>query len=656
MAPDWGPNINSGALPHYVHSHHAGFNKYNQYFYIRVGLIVDVDYDKYQMTVQWASETGQPTKIPISLPYSGPASCIGGLPEWGAIGIFGFMNEGDGHGKPLLLNYLPAGLDAGLNFNVVKVLPDAIATSDVNEILFKFRKLTDGDLIFASADGGALFVNNNVELYDNAQDSIKFSEDEQSIITTSLQNLVFANGVSVCMGPALRPGMRLYDNNGRRILNNGATLPTENRDDLICIVPFGKEVDADTEFYSEYRIEVDEKGDGKLPQNEINSSFPSSNKDPVIVMALGNYIGSNRDDPQKYGYIQKVKLFESVDDQKGLFSLENCVQNNVLDEPSILGLAYALDMKKSKLYGGGNNSFIGIDKEGHYSMYLQASSKNPLGAGRSMSILAKGNLKEIWGASAKKLNSWDLTTKGGILWNVGNHSSDLQSRSIHIKTSKGVRLDVNAADDEGYAKREFLQGNVDENVSGDKKLSCSNLTMKINGLKTENVLGSTTEAVQSDKTVNVLGVSTENVTKEKQCKFGKRKTTITTGNDELEVIRGNIDESITTFGKRKTSILSGGIEESIGTGSYETSIKLGSYKLNVTTGGIELKTNLGTVTVSGTTVAIKGTALVNIEAPLVKVGKGALVGGIVSGLPGKPNHFDYMSGAPLKGSMKVSVG
>ena len=655
MAPDWGPYINPGILPHYVHSHHAGFNKYNQYFYVRVGLIVDVDYDKYQMTVQWASETGQPTKIPISLPYSGPASCIGGVPERGAIGIFGFMNEGDGKGKPLLLSYLPAGLDAGLNFNVVKVLPDALATSDVNEILFKFRKLTDGDLIFASADGGALFVNNNVELYDNAQDSIKFSEDEQSIITTSLQNLVFANGASVCMGPALRPGMRLYDNNGRRVLNNGATLPTENRDDLVCIVPFGKEVDADTNFYTEYRIDVDEKGDGKLPQNDINSSFSSSNKDPVVTMALGNYIGSESD-PQKYGYIQKVKLFENANDQKGLFSLENCMQNNVLDEPSILGLAYALHFKKQKGKGGGASSFFGVDKEGHYSMHLQASAKNTLGAGRSMSILAQGNLKEIWGASSKQYNSWDLTTKGGVIWNIGNHDPDLQSRSIHIRTSRGIRLDVNDSDDEGYAKREFLQGDVDENIAGDKKLSCSNLTMKINGLKTENVLGSTSETVQSDKTVNVLGVSTENVTKEKQCKFGKRKTTITTGNDELEVIRGNISESITTFGKRKTSILSGGIEESIGTGSYETSIKLGSYKLKVTTGGIELKTNIGTVTVSGTTVAIKGTAMVNIEAPLVKVGKGALLGGIVSGLPGKPNHFDYMSGSPLKGSMKVSVG
>ena len=81
----YGPN----EMPHYAHSNRGGFHKYNQYFYTRVGVIVDVDFDKYEMTVQWASETGQPTRIPMSLPYAGPASCIGGVAiinlEWPCI-------------------------------------------------------------------------------------------------------------------------------------------------------------------------------------------------------------------------------------------------------------------------------------------------------------------------------------------------------------------------------------------------------------------------------------------------------------------------------------------------------------------------------------------------------------------------------------------
>lgn len=637
-------------LPHYVHSQFSGFHKYNQYFYVRVGLIEDVDIDKYQMTVNWEPQSkGMRNRVPISFPYAGPAGCIGGLPERGALGIFGFFNEGDGKGSPLLLNYLPAGLDAGLNFNVVKVLPDALPTSDVNEIQHRFHKLTEGDIIVAAPTGANIFLNRNMELQDNAQDSILIREDDQVIIATALNNFIFANGASVSAGPAIRNNMRLYDDQGNRLENNGSSMPLSDGKDQIYIVPFGKEISYDTNFYTEYRIEVDEQGDGKIDLNDINSSSPLSTRDPIVIQALGNYIGSDRTNPQKYGAILKARLFSSGNDQKGAFSLEKCLQNNTLDEPSITGLVYALHFRKS-------NSFIGVDKEGHYYMNLQASKANPLGAGRSMSILAQGNLKEIWGSETEDSNSWDLTTTGGIRWNIGNHDPDLKSRSIQIKTSKGISIDVGDVDDDGYAKTESLKGNVSQSILGDKEQTCSNLTYQINGLKKENITGSATETVQSDKTINVLGVSTENVTKEKQCKFGKRKTTITTGNDELEVIRGNIDESITTFGKKKTTILSGGIEETITTGSHKMDIKAGSYKLGITGGNIEMKTTAGTAKYAATSVSTEATALANVKSPMVKLGKGALIGGVVSGLPGKPNHNDYMSGAPLKGSMKVSVG
>lgn len=646
----WGPTYVKGELPHFAHSQNAGFHKYNQYFYVRVGLIEDVDVDKYQMTVNWEPQSkGMRNNVPISFPYAGPAGCIGGLPERGSLGIFGFFNEGDGKGSPLLLSYLPAGLDAGLNYNLVKVMPDAIVTSDVNEIQYKFRKLTLGDIIVASPEGASAFLNRNMELKDNAQDTILIREDDQVIISTSLNNFVFADGASISAGPAIRNGMRLYDADGNRLENNGSMLSLEDGKENIYIVPFGKEINYNTNFYTEYRVEVDEEGDGKLDLNDINSSSPLSARDPIVIMAMGNYIGSDRTDPQKYGAILKARLFSSGNDQKGSFGLEKCAQNNTLDEPSVTGLVYALHFRKS-------NSFIGVDKEGHYYMNLQASKANPIGAGRSMSILAQGNLKEIWGSSAGLSNSWDLTTSGGIRWNIGHHSPDLGSRSIDIRTSKGIKVYVNGVDDDGYAKRETLNGNVIEDVGGDKNQTCSNYDLKINGLKKENVLGSTSETVQSDKTVNVLGVSTENVTKEKQCKFGKRKTTITSGNDELEVTRGNIDESITTFGKRITTITSGGIEETITAGNYETKITTGNYKVNVTAGNIEHKTSAGSVNIGGLTASIKASTMVNIESPVVKLGKGALLGGVVSGLPGKPNHNDYLVGIPLKGSMKVSVG
>ena len=69
-------------------------NVESQYFYLRTGVIEDVDLDKYEMTIRWAPGNAVRDKIPIPFPYAGPAGCIGMLPEKGAMGIFGFFSGG----------------------------------------------------------------------------------------------------------------------------------------------------------------------------------------------------------------------------------------------------------------------------------------------------------------------------------------------------------------------------------------------------------------------------------------------------------------------------------------------------------------------------------------------------------------------------------
>ena len=629
--------------------HFSIVDKANQFFYVRTGVIEEVDLDKYTMTVRWEPGNGNRDRIPISFPYAGPAGFIGMLPEKGSMGIFAWYNSGVGGGSPLCVGFLPAGLNAGLNYNVVKIHPDQIPTSDINEILFKFRKLGDGDLVVASPKGAEIVLNSNVELRDNAQDSILFRESDQSIIATSLNNYVFADGVAISAGPAMRNGLVLYDSNGRKVQNNGSLLSLPDGKENIYIVPFGKDITYDTQYYSEYRIDVDELVDGKLDVNDINSSSPLSTRDPIITMALGNYIGADRTNPQQYGELLKAILFSSANDLKGNFALEGAMQNNSMDEPSIIGLIYALHSLKS-------GCFLGLDKEGHYYMNLPASKSNPLGAGRSMSTSAQGNLKEIWGAEVGIYNSWDLSTTGGLRWNIGAHNTNLKGRSIDIKTSRGINIEVNGKDDDGFARREKLKGNTYENVGGNKTEISSNLTLEINGLKTENIGGSHTQAIQSDKSVNVLGVYSETVSKEKQSKFGSRKTTITPqGNDELEVTMGNIQETITTFGQKKLSVNAGNIEKTIGNGVHETNVRIGKYSINAGAGKMEIVAPIGTISIEGSTIDIKGSIIVNVSAPIVKLGNGAPIGGAVTGLPGIPSHYDYLTGSPLAGSLKVGI-
>lgn len=635
----------------------------SQYNFLRTGVVESVDIDKYEMSIRWSPGNSARNTIPIPFAYAGPAGCIGGLPEKGAIGIFGFLNTGANtiSKSPLCIGFLPSGLDAGLNNNEVKVFPDAIPTTDVNKIQFSFRKLALGDMVVRSPLGSELFLNDDAELHDGAQDSILIRESDQSIISTSLNNYVFADGVSITSGQAIRNALLIYDEEGEKIPNNGSLQSMPNGKDIIYIVPHGEDITYDTPFYTEYRVDVDEMGDGQLDLNDINSMSPLSSREPIVTFAMGNYIGADRKNPQTYGEILKVSLFSSATAQRGNFGLEAASMNNGIDEPSTIGLAYAHHFLNS-------GCFLGVDKEGHYSMNLPASKSNPLGAGRSMSILGAGNLKEIWGPDSSTQNSWDLTTIGGVRWNIGAHGTTNYSRSIDIKTARGIYIKVNGADDEvveiaagkewtGFSRQETYKNNVIESVGGNKRLNVgAEYSMKINGMKEEFIDGGSTESVQNNKNVSVGGVYSESSVKEMQGKFGSRKITIgPKGDDDLEVTLGNIKQTITGFGQRKLSVNGGNIKETIGNFEHTTEMKLGTYKLSVGQGKFEIVAPLGVVTLEGSTVTIKGNIMVSVDAPIVKIGKNAPIGGVITGIPGIPSHFDYVTGAPLKGSLKVSA-
>jgi hypothetical protein len=111
-----------------------------------------------------------------------------------------------------------------------------------------------------------------------------------------------------------------------------------------------------------------------------------------------------------------------------------------------------------------------------------------------------------------------------------------------------------------------------------------------------------------------------------------------------------------TFGKRSLTIqTTGSIEENLTSGTYKTTVSAGAYTINVKAGTIDIKSNAGLVTISGSSVTIKGNIVTMIDSPLVRIGSGSPIGGVLGGLPGIPTDFDRMTGSPFKGSMKVSI-
>ena len=641
-----------GEQPHEVFRNFHGANQYNRYFYIRVGEILEIDYDRYRMKIQWTTGSGSPAWIPISFPYAGPSGCMGSIPEEHSLGIFGFYDEGHGKGAPLLLSYLPPAMSASLQHNAVKFNPDAIPNEDENIVQYRFRKLSEGDMIMSSSLGGQILVNGNVEVSDAMHDSILFRQSDQSIINTSLNHFIFADGASVHAGAIIRNKANIFDAQGKRIENiNTREITTPDGRDVIYMVPFGASIEYDTQFYTEYRVDVDERGDGILDTNDINGYSATTRRDPIVTMVMGNYAGAKQDN-KRYGVMLRPVLFSSRTDKVGKFDLIQCSQKKGADEIANLGLAYALHFHKS-------GTFLGVDKEGHYYMNLGASMSNPLGNGRSMSILAQGNLKEIWGFEADSGNSWDFVARGGVKWDIGAHNTKEKTRSIDIRTSSGAYYEYGANDESGSAKAETVFGNASEYVQGYKTIEVGqeyNLT--VDGLKTERIRGSANSEFNVDNTVNVLGVFTEIAVKEKQCRFGQRKTTISTGSDELTIVKGNLEETIQTFGNRMTTIQGkGNIEESITVGDRTTTIKLGNCEIDILKGDITIKTKIGNVEMDGGLKAsLLGKVKTIVKAASVLIGNGPAKSGMVTGAGPMPSHFDYVTGAPIKGLPTVKAG
>lgn len=638
-----------GEKPHPFFANNNGPHQFNRYFYLRVGKVLAIDVDRYRMKVEWMQGAGSPAWMPMSMPYSGPAGIIGAVPEEQSFVICGYYDVGLGKGSPFPLAYIPAALAKALQYNTSKLKPDQIANEDDNEVFRRFRQMSEGDVAVISALGGQIFVNNDVEISDSLLDSILIRQSDQSIISTSLNNFVFADGVSISSGPIMRNNLNIYDINGNRLEDRPGRLVTlEDGREAIYVVPFADQeegINFETQYYPEYRVSVDEISDGNLDLNEINSDAPLSKRDPIVSLVMGNYAGAIDSDPD-YGKILRPVVFSGRNDKQGKFDLVQCAQNKGQDEVSSLGLAYALNFHKS-------NAFFGVDKEGQYFVVLGKSRGDPSNKGRSMNVLALGSKKEVWGVDAAGISS-DYVAQGGVKLDIGAAGPQEQGRSIDIRTDSGAYFEYGAADESGFAKNEVIGGDQKAYTDGDKEETVEgDSTLTISGLKTEKVLGSARQEVQTDFTIDILGVSSERVVKEKQCQFGSRSTTIS-GDDELTIQKGNRTETFQITGSKKTEFTPptpGGIEESIFAGNRTIDIKTGNFEVSITAGSVEIANKIGSLSI-GTTgnVELKGGLKVSIDAAKVDIGKSP-VGKVIT-----TTHLDYVTGAQLVSVQTVKAG
>ena len=632
-----------------------------------VGTVQDVDEDRYAMTIEASENIGIFNNIPIYQPFAGTGSYIGGMPEIGSTVILAKVN---GTYSPLC--YIP-NYDDGLDFKNTRIYPDGINPPQSNEMFFRFPKLRRGQVAMSSSEAAEVFLGDRVQLKQMLRELVVDGKLDH-IAATSINNYLFSGGVWRNAGIITRNSLKKSNTDDGHFAEVEPLGDGSSR----CRLRLAPE---DGRLFSEYLVEVEDVSFEEPPMNEVNSSSSDTARNPVAVFSMGNLVGNNST-LDNYGKVLKVGLFNSSEDDEGQFTFEPLVGDDALK----YGMAISLfnPLRRNPEIG----SFMGIDKEGHFYQYVPSASCGGLGKGRSISIVARGSKKEIFGKDSKRGNSWDLVTEGGIRWVVGNHNerdgNQYYNRSIDVRTTStafymygGTDPEVKDFEDDQetletrdlrkYGKIEKVDGNERHEVEGNREtIVRSSEKLQIAGMKHEAIAGACTMTVGQDLNIVVTSVFAEKVIKEKQETFGSRLTSITSGDSELEIKApvGGIKETITKLGYKMTSVATGSISEdikagdksvNIKVGNYGTKIKTGTYSVNVKTGSIDLKTDVGVFIAeskidASLVASLAGTASVEGGSINLK-SKEKLMGGVVT----DKTHFDYITGAPLVGSKTVKA-
>jgi len=646
------------------------------------GSVTHFNFKKQEISVDLFKKDGGSVDIPLTQPFAGTNSYISAVPDVGSVVLLCKVSD-----QYFVVTYLPT-YDAALDSKAITFWDsDDIKNAGKNDYYFRYRRLHPGEIAISSSDGPEIHLNNNLKIDDGVGDSILIRNYDNSIINTSVNNYTFSGGVWNSAGIIYRNS--LDDSN----TNEGQFAQKE-------IDPEGKyqyplvsnpKSESIKKYFTEFLLEVDEETTKTIPYNNVNSLSIDEERVPAAVFSLGNFVGNSPNKTDTYGKLLGVQLFKDIDDVNGQFNLTALSS----ETSPYYSLAVTILKPSSRNYNKG--TFLGIDKEGHYYQYVQSASGGGLGSGRSISILADGSKKEQFGLDSDIGNSWDLNTRGGIRWIVGNHSSAddrYKEKSIDIRTSKSIFTYYGAPEEDllseyklyewddiespdklinntgAYKKIDIVNGRERKEIDGNSEAIVNGSVLnRIEGMREERITQNFDISVANNMNVVVSEVYSEVATQEKKETFGSRITTVTSGDSELIIDNktgtGKIIEKIKFIGNKETTLKLGSIKEKItATGSREFETKIGDieYKIigagnithttragnienSTTAGNILYKTTGGNATLeAGIVTDIKGTK-VNLK------GRTPISGGVVT----DKTHFDYITGATLKGSLTVSA-
>jgi hypothetical protein len=675
------------------------------YKFLQIGKIVRVDNERNVVDIQFSSNPLVTRNVPITNSFFTGRAFIGGMPEKGSIVICGYIKLTNKMGTPLILAYLDRQYFSSISYAYSggKTSNDLVELTNIHDKIgydvrrLKRRKLYPGDINFESTQGSELLLDDGILLADSKMNEINISSSDRSIYLNSINNFIYSNAGRILNGLIVRqnsPSIQpiLLDNGQQYYLVSDGSNPENGK------------------VFTEMRTELREIGNSVLDviKSFEDESYASISPDGklLVTQVFGTIVGNNKENMQQYGQILRPQIFASHDNS---YLAEDiiCKPTEFYNLASVYQLKFASGFK------------FDVDKEGHTFLYLPASSSAyPLGGGRSLEFAADGGIKLVLGKTTVGEKSLDLTTKGRAMIHLGFDAATLSSLNLVMdralyKTIKAP--DINGfAQKEDFAGHvlEKIRGDKTLEIDGTYNIIVKGkIQEEIHGAKVENYI--------NDKMTNYGGDYQEIVTKQRQSKYGEGhiidiatkgqeltiiegglKETLTLGSKELTIIAGNLKETV-ILGNKESKLIAGDLKESLIAGNRESSIVLGDHKIDVTTGNISesiklgdskediltgnkkitvkvgnfevnitagdvvVKTATGKVDITAATqkatitglagVEIKSAAKVIVKAPIVELGGTPAMGGVVTGLPGIPTHYDYICGLPLKGSATVKA-
>jgi len=633
--------------------------------------VTQVNGERYTMDVITLDSAQVLTDIYWMPAYQGPMGYMGVMPEVGCLVVL--LNGSKGILIPI--SYFIPDAETALSYNLVERFPESVS-DEANEhtrvMPSRIRKMRSGEGRLASAQGAEIFLDDSVEIENRAGNSVRLRAGDGSFITTTQQNYMFTNGVWRSAGPIQRNSLAATvagDAPGgieaKEVINSDGTKS----------VYIGGDFGHGGQVYNEYRLEVEDSNRLNKPVNDVNDGENVTPRSPRVIMSIANYVGNDPNDIENYGkFLAPAFISEGKGD--GRLGFEALSPSGDNDDIGKRGVAWSFHIP--------GKGFYGFDKQGvKYEYMSEARGTN---TGVSQVTVARGGKREEWGAIREDNVSWDLFTKGGIRWVIGQTAENPEKnkipRSMEVRyigstyTEHGFDASFNPkiirylrGNDKGkvlnkldlatYRRVERVAGHSRDEVMGNSEHSIGGDEFKkISGLKSTSIGGSMSESSTGDRTISTMGAFSVNATTEIKITSAQRTEKLVKGSDEKQILLGDRTTDI-VVGNYKTTVGTGNIERQVGvgdvkdviaTGNHSTTVGAGNYSVSVGAGSMSLSTS-GSFSISGTSVNITSTST-SVDSAFVSLGNPATRSGVITML----SHKDYTTGAPLIPSLTVTAG